>query len=76
MLSVEKCKKILGDKAKIFTDEEVEELRDEFYVAANLAFNDWQKNCSSAKEVEKSSLFVGEQPTPTPLPTGESAGGK
>jgi hypothetical protein len=43
-LSVEKCKKILGDKAANMTDELIEKMRDELYVAANLAFSHWQKS--------------------------------
>lgn len=73
MLSIEQCKKILGNKAKNYSDELIEAIRDELYVAANLAFAHWQKNCSSTKEGENSSAFVGEQPTSTPLPTGELA---
>jgi len=67
MLPVQQCKKILGEKAKNYSDEVVEAIRDELYVAANLAFEHWRKNCSSTKGEEKSSLFVGEQPTSTPL---------
>lgn len=62
MLSVERCKKLLGDKAKNYTDEQIEARRDELYIAATLAFNDWQKNCSSTKEGEASPLFAGTQP--------------
>lgn len=62
MLSLENCKKILGDKAIDLSDEAIEEIRDELYIAANLAFSHWQKNCSSTKREEKSSLTVGEQP--------------
>ena len=62
MLSVEQCKKILGGKAKNYSDEFVEAARDELYIVANLAFSHWQKNCSSTKGDDKSSLVVGEQP--------------
>jgi hypothetical protein len=62
MLSVENCKKILGDKAIGLSDKAVEAIRDELYVAANLAFAHWQKSCASTKGEEKSFLVVGEQP--------------
>ena len=62
MLTVQQSKKILGDKAKDLSDEAVEAIRDQLYVAANLAFARWQKNCSSAKAGETSPLFAGEQP--------------
>ena len=62
MLSIEQCKKILGGKAKNYTDEQIETIRDELYVAANLSFGHWQKNCSSAKP-EKSSSFSSNEKT-------------
>ena len=62
MLTLEQCKKILGNKAQNLTDSEIESIRDELYIAANLAFSHWQKNRSSTKEGEPSPLFVGEQP--------------
>ncbi len=61
MLSIEQSKKILGDKAKNYTDEEIEAIRDTLYVAANLSFEHWRKNCSSTKPGEKSPVVVGEQ---------------
>lgn len=62
MFTLEHCKKILGDKAVGLSDEAIEAIRDELYIAANLAFNHWQKNCSSTKGGEKSSPAAGEQP--------------
>jgi len=44
MLSVEKCKKVLGAAAEKLTDEEIESFRDELYIAANLAFSHWQES--------------------------------
>ena len=41
MLSIEQCKKLIDDKN--LTDKEVEEIRDELYVLANLAFEHWRK---------------------------------
>lgn len=64
MLSVERCKKILGDKAVGMTDEFVEKMRDELYIAANLAFANWQKSCVSTKGDGLASPFVGTQPIP------------
>ncbi len=59
MLSIEQCKKTLGDKSKNYTDGQIEAIRDQLYIAANLAFAHWQKNCSFTKGDEKSSLIVG-----------------
>ena len=64
MLTLEQCKKLLGDKAKNYSDEFIEALRDELYVAANLSFEHWRKNCSSTEGDGAASLSVGEQ-TPT-----------
>lgn len=75
MLSVEQCKKILGERARNYTDEQLEAIRDELYILAGLAFEHW-KHCSSTKGEEKSSSFAGEQPASTPLPTGELADAK
>jgi hypothetical protein len=72
MLSVEQCKRILGERAKNYTDEQLEAIRDELYILAGLAFEHW-KRYSSAKTEEKSSAFAGVQPASTPLPTGELA---
>lgn len=41
MLTIEQCKKIIGDKN--LTDKEVEEIRDELYILANLAFEHWRE---------------------------------
>lgn len=41
MLSVEQCKKLISDKS--LTDKEVEEIRDELYILANLAFEHWKE---------------------------------
>lgn len=71
MLTLTHCKKILGNEAADLSDEDIDALRHEMYVLANLSFNHWQKNCSSTKAEELSSLFVGAQPTSTQLPTGE-----
>lgn len=41
MISISKCRKLIGIKAKNMTDEEVEEVRDQLYQLANLAFDNW-----------------------------------
>ena len=61
MFTLEHCKKILDDKAVGLSDEAIEAIRDELYIAASLAFEHWRKS-SSTKGEEKSSLVVGEQP--------------
>jgi hypothetical protein len=70
MLSIEHCKKILGERAKNYTDEKLEEIRDELYIIANLAFEHW-KHYSSTKGEEKSSSFAGEQPASAEIPVKE-----
>lgn len=41
MLTLEQCKKLISDKN--LTDKEVEEVRDELYILANLAFEHWRE---------------------------------
>lgn len=41
MLGIKKTKKLLGDKGKDFSDEEVEKIRDEFYMLGNIIFEKW-----------------------------------
>lgn len=41
MLSIEQCKKLIKDKN--LSDEEVEEIRGEIYILANLAFENWRR---------------------------------
>lgn len=62
MLSVEQSKKILGDEAKNLTDEQIEAMRDELYIAANLAFAHWQHSNVSAKGDVVPSPFAGALP--------------
>lgn len=75
MLSLEQCKKNLGERARNYTDEQLEAIRDELYILAGLAFEHW-KHCSSTKAEEKSSAFAGEQPASNPLPVGDPADAK
>ncbi len=41
MLSIEQCRKLIDDKN--LSDEEVEQIRGELYVLANLAFDHWKE---------------------------------
>lgn len=51
MLSIEQCRKLIADKN--LTDEEVEQVRDELYILANLAFDHWQKTKALKKAQAK-----------------------
>jgi hypothetical protein len=73
MLTLERCKTILGDKAKDLTDDQVEAMRDELYIEAGLIFENWRKSNSSTKGEDDSSSFVGEQPKSDQLHAGDSA---
>ena len=64
MLSIERCRKILGTKAENLTDEEIEKVRDELYIGANLAFENWRR-CTSTNEGELSPLLAGVKPVLT-----------
>jgi len=44
MISISKCRKLIGDKAEKMTNKEVEEVRDQFYKLADLAFDSWLEN--------------------------------
>lgn len=48
MLSVEKCKAILGEEAAHLNDEQIVTLRDSLYSIVNLIFDNFQK-----KEIKK-----------------------
>lgn len=52
MLSIEQCRKLIDDKN--LTDKEIEEIRDELYVLANLAFEHWRETKTKKKEKAKS----------------------
>lgn len=73
MLTIDRCKKILEAKAIYLTDEQIESLRDELYLVANLAFEHWQKGRCLTEKEKNLSFLVSQEPTSTPLPTGESA---
>jgi hypothetical protein len=73
MLTIERCRKTLADKAVGLSDEQIEAVRDELYIAANLSFEHWHKSRSSTKAEETSSSPVGEQPRLPELRAGDSA---
>jgi hypothetical protein len=76
MLTLEKCKKILGDKAKNYTDERIEAIRDELYVVANLSFKHWKKShCLTTGDLPTSPV-VSQRLAPNPLPVGDPVGVK
>ena len=49
MLSIEQTRKILGDKAKDLTDEQLTEIRDGFYNLANVIFDKWMDDRKKKK---------------------------
>ncbi|MEJ0053154.1 MAG: hypothetical protein WDN10_00275 [bacterium] len=68
MLSIAQCKKVLGNEANLLSDEAVEAVRDELYIAANLAFDSWQKKgLVSAKDKAMPSPFVSTLPAPAEM---------
>lgn len=66
MLSITECRKILGDKAKNLSDENIEAIRDALYLQANLVFNNWQKSCLPAKRDFSKSPSASEKLASTP----------
>jgi|CXWL01.1.fsa_nt_gi hypothetical protein len=68
MLSIERCKEILGERGTQLSDEQVLTLRDSLYGIINLIFDNMEKkdakkieqeSCSSTMEEEISSHVVG-----------------
>jgi len=41
MISISKCRELIGPKGQDLTDQEVEEIREKLYELASLAFEDW-----------------------------------
>lgn len=77
MFSLEKCKRILGAKAEGLTDEYLESVRDQLYIAANLAFEHWRKgHCLTSGDSANTSPEVSQRLTPNPLPVGDPVGVK
>ncbi|MFA5228642.1 MAG: hypothetical protein WC446_02675 [Candidatus Paceibacterota bacterium] len=60
MLSVEHCKKTLKNNKEL-NEEQVKSIRDELYVLAGVAFDQWKQSFSSTKGEVESSL-AGEKP--------------
>ena len=50
MLTIEQCKKILNGNGLNLNDEQVERIRDELYIAANICFDHWQKSQMKTNE--------------------------
>jgi hypothetical protein len=44
MMSLEALRKLLGDRAEWFSDEKLEEVRQDIYMFANIAFDIHQQN--------------------------------
>ncbi len=76
MLTVEQCKKILGEKTKNYTDEQIEAIRDELYIAANLSFEHWRKSHCLTSGDSNTSPEVSQRLAPNPLPVGDPVGVK
>jgi hypothetical protein len=62
MLSLERCRKILGDRSKNLSDEQVAVLRDSLYSAVNLIFDNLQK-----KEMKKNEQYQNENVIPATI---------
>ena len=76
MLSIEQCRKRLGDKAKDLTDETIENIRDVLYVQAGLIFDEWRKSHCLTSGDSNTSPEVSQRLTPNPLPVGDPVGVK
>ena len=71
MFTLQQIRKVLGKKAEDLTDEQVEAIRDELYIAANLAFAHWQKShCLTSADAIPASLEVSQRLTSNPLHAG------
>jgi len=71
MLTLEQCKKILGDKAKNYSEESIELIRDQLYIAANLSFEHWKKgHCLTSGDETNTSSEVSQRLTSNPLHAG------
>lgn len=53
MLSIEETRKLIDDKS--LSDTEVEQIRDELYVLANLAFDVWRDTKKSPEDKKRGS---------------------
>jgi hypothetical protein len=62
MLSIEQCRKTLGEKAAKLTDEQLVVLRDSLYSTVNLIFDHLQK-----KEMKKNEKNQNENLTPATI---------
>ncbi len=62
MLTIERCRKILAERATNLTDEQVAVLRDSLYGAVNLIFDHLQK-----KEMKKDEQYKNETLNPVTI---------
>jgi len=62
MLTLERCKEILGSRASHLTEEQVLTLRDSLYSAVNLIFDHLQK-----KEMKKNEQYQNENINPVTI---------
>lgn len=53
MISLEKCKELLEDNAQKYTDEEIEQIRDDLYQLVELAFESWKQGRLNKKIPQK-----------------------
>jgi hypothetical protein len=52
-LSINKCRNILNSNGNKYTDEEIEKIRDFFYILGEIDFNNFQKHVAQKKQVEQ-----------------------
>ncbi len=76
MLTLTRCKEILGERATHLSDEQILTLRDSLYGIVNLIFDNIEKKevksvqlkrNTSAKVEDSSSVFAGVQPVSTQI---------
>lgn len=63
MLSIEKCRSILGLSPEEMADEALEEIRDTLYGLAELCFSNWHQNSFPAQGAATAALYAGKLPT-------------
>lgn len=56
MITLSKYKKLLGEDAKVMTDDEVRQLRDAQYQLAHLAFEKWKNERMGVKTLVENQL--------------------
>jgi len=56
MIALSKYKKLLGEDAKVMTDDEIRQLRDAQYQFAHLAFEKWKKERMGSQTLVENQL--------------------